>query len=87
MTDTDPGVPKAIEPADEPDELDVWLARHRWAVERVREGVIGAVDEPWRAGLDVLAQAPLPWPAAVPVALQGSDAEKAKAQAAVTAPS
>ena len=37
------------------------MVRHVWAVERIREGVIGAVDEPWRAGLDVLAQAPLPW--------------------------
>jgi hypothetical protein len=37
------------------------MARHVWAIARVREGVVGAADEPWQAGLDVLAQAPLPW--------------------------
>lgn len=40
------------------------MARHIWAVERIREGIVGGVDEPWRAGLDVLASAPLPWSAA-----------------------
>ncbi|HUJ61300.1 MAG TPA: hypothetical protein VLX92_22505 [Kofleriaceae bacterium] len=50
-------------PPDRPT-LEARMARHLWAVERVREGVIGGVDEPWRAGLDVLAQAPLPWSAA-----------------------
>ena len=33
------------------------MLRHLWTVEHVRDGVIGAVDEPWCAGLDVLAQA------------------------------
>ncbi len=49
-------------PPDRPT-LDARMTRHVWAVERVREGVIGAVEEPWQAGLDVLAQAPFPWPA------------------------
>ena len=56
-------------PPDRPT-VEARMTRHLWAVERVREGVIGAVDEPWRAGLDVLAQAPLPWPA--------EDAERAR---------
>jgi cytochrome c553 len=38
------------------------MAQHEWAIARVREGIVGAADEPWHAGLDVLAQAPLPWP-------------------------
>ncbi|HTR50364.1 MAG TPA: hypothetical protein VMJ10_06620 [Kofleriaceae bacterium] len=50
-------------PPDRPT-IEARMTRHLWAVERVREGVIGGVDEPWRAGLDVLAQAPLPWSAA-----------------------
>jgi cytochrome c553 len=34
------------------------MARHRWAADRLWEGVIGNADEPWRAGLDVLAEVP-----------------------------
>ena len=52
-------------PADQPTVV-ARMARHLWAIDRVREGVIGGIDEPWRAGLDVLAQAPLPWPAEDP---------------------
>jgi cytochrome c553 len=37
------------------------MAQHEWAIARVREGIVGAADDPWRAGLDVLAQTPLPW--------------------------
>lgn len=47
-------------PPDRPT-VDARMARHLWAIERVREGMIGAAEEPWRAGLDVLATAPLPW--------------------------
>ena len=36
------------------------MARHRWATDRLWEGIVGNSDEAWRAGLDVLAQAPLP---------------------------
>jgi cytochrome c553 len=37
------------------------MARHRWAADRLWEGIVGGADEPWRAGLDVLAAAPLEW--------------------------
>jgi cytochrome c553 len=35
------------------------MARHRWAADRLWEAMIGGADEPWKAGLDVLAAAPL----------------------------
>jgi mono/diheme cytochrome c family protein len=38
------------------------MARHRWAADRLWEGVVGADDGPWHAGLAVLAAAPLRWP-------------------------
>lgn len=50
-------------PPDQPT-LEARMARHLWAVERIREGMIGGDAEPWRTGLEVLAQAPLPWRAA-----------------------
>jgi hypothetical protein len=37
------------------------MARHRWAVDRLWEGLVGADDDAWHAGLAVLAAAPLPW--------------------------
>ena len=37
------------------------MARHRWAADRLWEGIVGGADEPWRAGLEVLAAAPLEW--------------------------
>lgn len=36
------------------------MTRHRWATDRMWEGMIGLSDESWRAGLDVLASTPLP---------------------------
>ena len=36
------------------------MARHRWAVDRLWEGMVGATDPPWIQGLDVLAATPLP---------------------------
>jgi hypothetical protein len=39
------------------------MARHRWAADRLWEGVIGNSDVAWHAGLDVLAAAPLDEPA------------------------
>lgn len=36
------------------------MARHLWATDRLWEGMVGNSDEAWRAGLDVLASAPLP---------------------------
>ena len=44
-------------PADQPT-LAARMARHRWAADRLWEGVVGNDDGPWRAGLDVLAAAP-----------------------------
>jgi hypothetical protein len=38
------------------------MARHQWAADRLWEGMVGAADESWQAGLDVLARAPLPSP-------------------------
>ena len=37
------------------------MARHRWAADRLWEGIVGGADEPWRAGLEVLAAVPLEW--------------------------
>lgn len=53
-------VPKA--PPDAPT-LDARMARHRWATDRLWEGVVGNSTTAWRAGLDVLAAAPLGQPA------------------------
>jgi mono/diheme cytochrome c family protein len=36
------------------------MARHRWATDRLWEGVVADSAESWRAGLDVLAEPPLP---------------------------
>jgi cytochrome c553 len=36
------------------------MARHLWAADRLWEGMIGMADDSWRAGLEILAQAPLP---------------------------
>jgi hypothetical protein len=38
------------------------MARHRWAADRLWEGLVGGDDAPWQAGLEVLAAAPLRWP-------------------------
>jgi len=38
------------------------MARHQWATDRIWEGMVGDAGDAWRAGLDVLAEAPLPWP-------------------------
>ena len=48
-------------PADKPS-VEARMTRHLWAIARVREGVLGAGDDVWNAGLAVLAEAPLPWP-------------------------
>jgi cytochrome c553 len=53
-------VPRA--PADLPT-LDARMARHRWAADRLWEGVIGNSENAWRAGLDVLVATPLEEPA------------------------
>jgi hypothetical protein len=38
------------------------MARHRWAADRIREGMLGDADDAWRAGFEVLAAAPISWP-------------------------
>jgi cytochrome c553 len=43
------------------DTVKARMARHRWATDRLWEGMIGDADDTWRAGLDVLAASPLPW--------------------------
>ena len=48
-------------PADQPT-VAARMARHVWATDRLWEGMVGDVDEPWAAGLDVIAATPLPWP-------------------------
>jgi cytochrome c553 len=52
----------ATPPAVPPDRstIESRMARHRWATDRMWEGMIGLSDESWRAGLDVLGSAPLP---------------------------
>ncbi len=49
-------------PVDRPT-LEARMARHRWAADRLWEGVVSNDDGPWRAGLDVLAAAPFEIPA------------------------
>lgn len=53
----------AEHPAAPPDEPTVAarMRRHRWAADRLWEGIVGGAEEPWRAGLDVLAAPPLQW--------------------------
>ncbi len=48
-------------PADGPT-IDARMARHQWAADRLWEGTVGGSDEAWRAGADVLAQTPFPFP-------------------------
>lgn len=49
-------------PADRPG-IEARMLRHRWAADRLWEGVIGNSDVAWKKGLDVLAAAPLDEPA------------------------
>jgi cytochrome c553 len=47
-------------PADQPT-LAGRMARHRWAADRLWEGVVFGAVEPWNAGLDILAATPIDW--------------------------
>ncbi|MBV8757093.1 MAG: hypothetical protein JO257_07460, partial [Deltaproteobacteria bacterium] len=51
--DTDAAPEFRKPPALPPDRTSVEarMTRHLWAVERIREGVVGSVDDPWRKGL------------------------------------
>lgn len=46
-------------PPDRPT-LQAQMARHQWAADRLWEGLVGASDEHWRAGLYVIATAHVP---------------------------
>ena len=37
------------------------MARHQWAADRLWEGLVGAEEDRWRMGLDVLARTPAPF--------------------------
>jgi hypothetical protein len=52
-------------PPDEPT-IAARMARHRWAADRLWEGVVGGAEEPWKAGLDILAATPLDWKSIAP---------------------
>jgi cytochrome c553 len=45
-------------PPDRPT-LEARMTRHLWATDRLWEGIVGAADDSWRDGLDVLAATPL----------------------------
>jgi cytochrome c553 len=45
-------------PPDHPT-LEARMTRHLWATDRLWEGIVGAADDSWRDGLDVLAATPL----------------------------
>lgn len=47
-------------PADRPT-VPARMQRHRWAADRLWEAIVGGAEEPWRAGLNVLAATPLDW--------------------------
>jgi mono/diheme cytochrome c family protein len=59
-TGTTPDLAVATTPPVDTDELSARMTRHRWATDRLWEGLIAPSDEIWSAGLDVLAAAPLP---------------------------
>jgi cytochrome c553 len=52
-------------PPDQPT-IDARMVRHRWAADRMWEGIVGGDAQPWRAGLEVVAAAPLDWNALGP---------------------
>jgi cytochrome c553 len=41
--------------------VEARMLRHRWAADRLWEGIVSGDVEPWRAGLDVLSAKPLDW--------------------------
>jgi hypothetical protein len=45
-------------PPDEPT-IEARMVRHRWAADRLWEGVVGNSNRAWREGLEVLVTAPL----------------------------
>lgn len=49
----------AVAPPREEDKFSDFMTQHRWAADRMWEGLIGPSDEAWQAGAKVLAQAEL----------------------------
>lgn len=57
-------------PADKPT-IEARMLRHRWAVDRLWEGIVGNAHDPWLEGLSVLSASPLDVPASrAPLAKQ-----------------
>jgi hypothetical protein len=50
--------PPAV-PPDKPT-IEARMLRHRWAADRMWEGIVGNSDKAWRAGLEILSTSPLP---------------------------
>lgn len=71
-----------FEPLGDPPPAGSQMERHQWAVDRLWEGMIGASDERWRAGLHVVAATPAP-PAAAPAAARFGAQLQALARAAL----
>jgi cytochrome c553 len=62
--------------------IDARMVRHRWAADRLWEGIVGGADEPWRAGLEILAATPLDWKTIAPDRARfGRDLQRAADQA------
>lgn len=58
-TGTSPAFVRAPPPPPDDPEPRARMARHLWAADRLWEGLVGASDHAWRAGLEVLAAQPL----------------------------
>lgn len=58
-TGTSPSFAHAWPPPPDDPEPRARMARHLWAADRLWEGLVGASDQAWRAGLEVLAAQPL----------------------------
>lgn len=59
-TDALPDLASAPQPPADAANVSARMARHRWATDRMWEGMIGLSDSSWTAGADVLAATPLP---------------------------
>jgi mono/diheme cytochrome c family protein len=59
------------------------MARHQWAVDRLWEGVVGPIDESWRAGLQVLSTTPLPFSRLTDAPVLASHLQKRAAEALI----
>ena len=62
--------PPSATPPDRPT-IEARMLRHRWASDRLWEGLVTNGDDAWRSGLDILAAAPLDWAAIAPASRAG----------------